>query len=416
MSDTTSYDAANESDGWHIEAVLGPEYSEPVRTVDAVVDVVVDRRHTSRLVQDLQRLCPIPSLRHLKRVCPDGRILIQLATDSPGHEGSDSDKNSSRTSKCSPLPQECKNKRSFSETVTDSDSGPQDGSTSSEQLYSTSKSVLLDEQKNERALPRGLDASGLRGRPERCAVPASPPLTRAQFTHAQRLWSCNFHPAKSAAAAVHPHDGSLVALAVDARDEHPLQHAAMRLVDLVARTQCGGVWTPLPKEEIKKGRTGYRAGADQKLKVKKGKARKHTTMKMKGTKRTYGEMEQQIATLQIARSETEDSASSQQGNDGGKILRIARAPTAKKIEESVSNASGKDSLPYLCTGLDVVMTHEPCAMCAMALTHARTRCVFFSEDNSNCGVLYSHSPPLQILPGLNHRLQVFHAYLPEGKR
>ncbi|GLH02460.1 Probable inactive tRNA-specific adenosine deaminase-like protein 3 [Gryllus bimaculatus] len=100
----------------------------------------------------------------------------------------------------------------------------------------------------------------------------------------------------------------------------------------------------------------------------------------------------------------------------GKILRIARAPTAKKIEESVSNASGKDSLPYLCTGLDVVMTHEPCAMCAMALTHARTRCVFFSEDNSNCGVLYSHSPPLQILPGLNHRLQVFHAYLPEGKR
>ncbi|GLH02457.1 tRNA-specific adenosine deaminase-like protein 3 [Gryllus bimaculatus] len=335
MSDTTSYDAANESDGWHIEAVLGPEYSEPVRTVDAVVDVVVDRRHTSRLVQDLQRLCPIPSLRHLKRVCPDGRILIQLATDSPGHEGSDSDKNSSRTSKCSPLPQECKNKRSFSETVTDSDSGPQDGSTSSEQLYSTSKSVLLDEQKNERALPRGLDASGLRGRPERCAVPASPPLTRAQFTHAQRLWSCNFHPAKSAAAAVHPHDGSLVALAVDARDEHPLQHAAMRLVDLVARTQCGGVWTPLPKEEIK---------------------------------------------------------------------------------ESVSNASGKDSLPYLCTGLDVVMTHEPCAMCAMALTHARTRCVFFSEDNSNCGVLYSHSPPLQILPGLNHRLQVFHAYLPEGKR
>ncbi|GLH02458.1 tRNA-specific adenosine deaminase-like protein 3 [Gryllus bimaculatus] len=288
MSDTTSYDAANESDGWHIEAVLGPEYSEPVRTVDAVVDVVVDRRHTSRLVQDLQRLCPIPSLRHLKRVCPDGRILIQLATDSPGHEGSDSDKNSSRTSKCSPLPQECKNKRSFSETVTDSDSGPQDGSTSSEQLYSTSKSVLLDEQKNE-----------------------------------------------SAAAAVHPHDGSLVALAVDARDEHPLQHAAMRLVDLVARTQCGGVWTPLPKEEIK---------------------------------------------------------------------------------ESVSNASGKDSLPYLCTGLDVVMTHEPCAMCAMALTHARTRCVFFSEDNSNCGVLYSHSPPLQILPGLNHRLQVFHAYLPEGKR
>ncbi|KAK7870915.1 hypothetical protein R5R35_005500 [Gryllus longicercus] len=149
MSDTTSYDAANESDGWHIEAVLGPEYSEPVRTVDAVVDVVVDRRHTSRLVQDLQRLCPIPSLRHLKRVCPDGRILIQLATDSPGHEGSDSEKNSSRTSKCSPSPQECKNKRSFSETVTDSDSGPQDGPTSSEQLYSTSKSVLLDEQKNE---------------------------------------------------------------------------------------------------------------------------------------------------------------------------------------------------------------------------------------------------------------------------
>ncbi|OPJ86487.1 hypothetical protein AV530_011023 [Patagioenas fasciata monilis] len=65
-----------------------------------------------------------------------------------------------------------------------------------------------------------------------------------------------------------------------------------------------------------------------------------------------------------------------------------------------------DVTPYLCAGCDVYLTREPCALCAMALVHARARRVLFGvrvPQGALCGRyrLHGRSPPL------NHRYRAF---------
>jgi len=43
--------------------------------------------------------------------------------------------------------------------------------------------------------------------------------------------------------------------------------------------------------------------------------------------------------------------------------------------------------PYLCTGWDAFLTHEPCAMCAMALVHSRLARVIYCRADATHGVL-----------------------------
>ena len=64
--------------------------------------------------------------------------------------------------------------------------------------------------------------------------------------------------------------------------------------------------------------------------------------------------------------------------------------------------------PYLCTGYDAYVLHEPCAMCAMALVHSRVRRVFFAHPDPNHGMLGGRpGARLQCVKSLNHRYAVF---------
>ena len=83
-----------------------------------------------------------------------------------------------------------------------------------------------------------------------------------------------------------------------------------------------------------------------------------------------------------------------EGEDGGHAEGVARG-----------GAGGGDLL----TGSDLYVLREPCAMCAMALVHARVRRVFYCIRDSEHGMLGGHFP-LQSLQGshLNHYYEVFH--------
>ncbi|OIT38508.1 PREDICTED: probable inactive tRNA-specific adenosine deaminase-like protein 3 isoform X3 [Nicotiana attenuata] len=87
----------------------------------------------------------------------------------------------------------------------------------------------------------------------------------------------------------------------------------------------------------------------------------------------------------------------------------------QKITDSdfQSNDHSSESVrPYLCTGCDIYLAWEPCAMCAMALVHQRVRRIFFSFPNSNAGALGSVHR-LQGERSLNHHYAVFRVVLPE---
>ncbi|XP_010252376.1 PREDICTED: probable inactive tRNA-specific adenosine deaminase-like protein 3 isoform X2 [Nelumbo nucifera] len=68
--------------------------------------------------------------------------------------------------------------------------------------------------------------------------------------------------------------------------------------------------------------------------------------------------------------------------------------------------------PYLCTGFDIYLVWEPCAMCAMALVHQRIRRIFYAFPNPNAGALGSVYR-LQGEKSLNHHYAVFRILLPE---
>ena len=68
-------------------------------------------------------------------------------------------------------------------------------------------------------------------------------------------------------------------------------------------------------------------------------------------------------------------------------------------------ARGRGAAPgsaYLCTGLDMVLTAEPCAMCAMALVHSRIRFVVYRDADDRCGALGS-THKVHALASINHR-------------
>ncbi|XP_044582067.1 probable inactive tRNA-specific adenosine deaminase-like protein 3 [Cotesia glomerata] len=76
------------------------------------------------------------------------------------------------------------------------------------------------------------------------------------------------------------------------------------------------------------------------------------------------------------------------------------------IKSKTKNDNTQEDCKYLCTKYWIFLVQEPCAMCAMALVHSRVGMVFYSTSNKSYGVLGSKTS-LNTLPGLNHRYKVW---------
>ena len=97
-----------------------------------------------------------------------------------------------------------------------------------------------------------------------------------------------------------------------------------------------------------------------------------------------------------------------EAKDPGKLHPIAESDTSECL---LPPGTDEQALPddfYLCTGLDVFLSHEPDLMTAMALIHSRVRRVYFARTDEGCGALESHYQ-LHARRDLNHRYRAFHA-------
>lgn len=233
-------------------------------------------------------------------------------------------------------------------------------------------------------------------------VPAAAPKTKEQAAYASKFWPVNFHPdinveslisgsvfnhdqlvsleacmklaasvaeeaaigsddCNGSAVMIDPEEGKILAVAASRLDEHPMWHASMLAVDLVATLQGGGTWNIMksPKSEA--------------------------------SKRKHHEVTPLYYPASLDKFETPGD------------LVFCRKDKKKNVK--VESAG-----PYLCTGYWAVLLQEPCPLCAMALLHSRVSRIFYGVANPRTGILGSKAA-LHSIPGVNHRYQVWSSVL-----
>ncbi|CAL8110616.1 unnamed protein product [Orchesella dallaii] len=192
-------------------------------------------------------------------------------------------------------------------------------------------------------------------------VPQLRPLTSFQFKKSNECWPCNFHPDKEIEKLVSENCG------LSAEDMGVVANNVKTVMDrfFQMKMQTCAVYDPIDKELV--------CVANSKPSLLH-----HSVMNC-------------LEMLAQTQRNTEERIGNRKW-DFGEIV-------CKRIVRNKHS-------DYLCTGMDVYLSHEPCIMCAMALLHSRARKIFFVHNNMNNGGLNS-VVKLHCLDGINHRFQVF---------
>ncbi|XP_076977389.1 putative inactive tRNA-specific adenosine deaminase-like protein 3 [Tamandua tetradactyla] len=229
-----------------------------------------------------------------------------------------------------------------------------------------------------------VDSHGL-GKPSLVPVPARPPLTRAQFEVARAHWPTTFHEDKQVARALAGRLFSAEERAAMQRHMERAVQAAQRAAARGLRAVGAVVVDPATDCVLATGHD-CRGPASPLL---------HATM---------------VCVDLVAQGQGRgayDLRPHPACSFAPATTPLARPGTGRKLEREEDGE--EDGIPYVCTGYDLYVTREPCAMCAMALTHARIRRVFYGAPSPD-GALGSRLR-LHAQPDLNHRFQVFRGVL-----
>lgn len=199
-------------------------------------------------------------------------------------------------------------------------------------------------------------------KPYTVKVPMSPPLTRSQYGDAVQYWPCNFHPDKKISKLL---DGTYFSEQEIQKIQKNMNEAIKSSKESETQPMIGCVVIDPIRDMVICRASDCRLG---------GHPLQHAVMMAID----------QVATVQ-----------------GGGVC---------SVQDEYTTMEGQDqSVPYLCTGLDLYVTREPCVMCAMALVHSRISRVFYGSPHPD-GALGSKYK-LHVQPGINHHYDVFRGVL-----
>jgi len=358
---------------WNLKAVLDKAITCDIPKVQVVKAQVANIKQTSALVKKLNEVLPLPSLQHTKRVksvkSGDGPVI--------------------------------------------------------EILLCLAKDCDIDNMgRNLTAL--GVDTQSLTGEFTLASVAVRAPLTRIQFTalrDSPDYWPCNFHEDKymeslvnqthdlwstsrrarqqewmerarevGGGVVVDPTSEEVVAVGHHTSHLHPLHHGVMNLLDLVARSQGGGASPHTAGVPT----FYYRPPLSSTMAADPSQQNDHSNM----LPSTCDTQSSDTPSGGVSTCDTPSGGVSTCDTPSGGVYNLL------KRYGSIGQLSDVPKTgPYLCTGYDVYLWREPCAMCAMALVHMRTRRVFYALPTKDGALGTNHT--IHTLEGLNHRYEVF---------
>lgn len=374
---------------WIARPILNPDFTDDPSLEDVYVGVLKQKKDISTAIQSISSI--LPGFQHLKR-CSSNRLLL------------------------APL--------NYTKI-------------SAEMENSSEKCILTEEKLKIMLREKGFDLSLLEDNFQILKVPARRVKTKAQATRASNIWPLNFHPdpnieclidgsiftehqlnlierymnvaveaakleavgdqnCNGSAVIVDPEDGRILAIAASKIDQHPMWHAAMLVVDLVAKLQGGGAWKLESKFEQSSDNSETIDSTD--------KIENYVTREI-NIKRKYVEE----APLYYPTSLTKINLPKEESLASSAIRRGRRNNNSSHKSEQTATNTEKCG-PYLCTGYWAFLLMEPCPLCAMALLHSRVLRIFYGISNKTTGVLGTKTI-LHAVPGLNHRYQVWSGVL-----